>query len=439
MAQFTPPLVMSVHGIRTAAEWQHTLAEELGRQGIKFKHRRFGYYPMRHFLRSSQNKKLVDEFFTWYTQAIDSYKGEIELASPRKRPSVVAHSFGCFTIGYAMLKHKEIKFDKVILCGSILPSDFDWNTLFVRDQVGRVLNECGDDDVWVALAPYAVRGTGRSGRDGFAFLGSKCRNEFCIDCEHGDFFQPGHIAGTWLPFLTTEPNTLTTMHGSDIPSSAEFDRFIAQVRAIDRVRFGSLPGHETVAIPEGYSRQWRDVNPDIYTFLVDRSTNTACGYINAMPLEKQAYEDVLAGRVKDNEIPGQSVVPYLADQNLNLYLMSIAVAPSLGRAEGLYSEPIETLLDGLIGLLRRYARRNVRIDEVAAIGWSAEGMRLCERVFEMTQSGSVTTPTQASGAAQQTVEHPVYRLRLSPEALARQALRHRGLRRLLQAYEEMGR
>lgn len=430
MADFVPPLVISVHGIRTRAEWQNTLAEELARFSVKFKNRRFGYYPLRHFIRSGRNQQEVDSFFTWYSAVVAAYRPAVDPDVPAMRPSVIAHSFGSFIVCYAMLKHKEIKFDKVILCGSILPGDFDWNTLMVRDQVGQVWNECGGKDTWVAVAPWVIRDTGRSGRDGFVFIGSKCRSEFYDFHSHSDFFQPGHITETWLRrYLMAEPSTLTTIHGGDVASPSQYERYIAEVRAIDRERFNSLPGHDSVAIPEGYSRQWRGVNPDIYTFLLDRATGAARGYINAMPLKNEWFEDVLSGKVPDNRIPGEAVVPYVADQQLSLYLMSIAVADGAGRFGGLYNEALESLVDAFIGLLRRLARNNIRIREIAAIGWTPEGIRLCEDVFGMRQDGSVSVD---SGPA-----HPVYRLQLSGASLGPRARRHRGVRKLLDAYDTL--
>ena len=42
-------------------------------------------------------------------------------------PSIVVHSYGTYIAGEAMLKYPEIKFDRMILCGAILRSDFPWD------------------------------------------------------------------------------------------------------------------------------------------------------------------------------------------------------------------------------------------------------------------------------------------------------------------------
>lgn len=224
MTDFIPPLVMSIHGIRTHAEWQNVFGEVLNGEGIQFRNRRFGYYALSSFVQPAKNQHHVDEFFEWYGEIIEKFPA-VDVSNPSKRPSVIAHSFGSFVIGYAMLKYREIKFDKIILCGSILPRDFDWHVLFVRDQVGRVRNEVGGRDVWAWLSPFFVRGTGWSGRYGFSFLGSRCSNDHHDFHEHSDFFQPIHIRQAWLPFLRTPPSKFAItvgISGRRIPTKSTF-------------------------------------------------------------------------------------------------------------------------------------------------------------------------------------------------------------------------
>jgi len=435
--KYVPPLVMSVHGIRTYAEWQYTLAEVLNRRCIQFKMRRFGYYPVTSFVRSARNQRHVDEFFDWYSAVVREFN-TVDSADATKRPSVIAHSFGSFIVGYSALKYREIKFDKVILCGSILPVDFDWHTLFIRDQVGRVRNECGGQDIWVSLAPVGVRGTGTSGRTGFAFLGSRCANDRYDYHKHSDFFQVAHIEQAWLPFLSVEPSRFIIVHGGNIPDDKTYETYIHRTRAIDRVRYGRLPAHSTVAIPFRYSRQWREANRDIYTFIVDRTSGKVCGYINAMPLTDDVFEKVMTGELLDNQIPGGAVLPYVRDQVLKVYFLSIAVAPpQTFPTRAHYDEAVENLVDALFGQLRMYgSSRGIRVEEVGAIGWTPEGERLSRHHFGMTQTATLKIPeTTVAGA--NTVEHPIFRLKLSREAAGAPARIHRGLSKLLDTYDEL--
>jgi len=130
--KFRPRLVICLHGIRTWARWQKIVAEVLGDQSIKFKLYDFGWYGLRKFLWDRSNERMVDEFYDKYNAIVKQYSS-IDPANYLKRPSVVAHSFGTFVVGKCMLKYDSVRIDKLILCGSILPTDFDWATLLARD------------------------------------------------------------------------------------------------------------------------------------------------------------------------------------------------------------------------------------------------------------------------------------------------------------------
>lgn len=65
-----------------------------------------------------------------------------------ERPSIVAHSFGTYIFGNALMRYPFLRFNKVLLCGSILPADFPWDVLVDRGQVQAVRNEHGARDTW---------------------------------------------------------------------------------------------------------------------------------------------------------------------------------------------------------------------------------------------------------------------------------------------------
>src|SRR4029077_7682565 len=95
---------------------------------------------------------------------------------------------------------------------------------------------------------------------------------------------------------------------------------------IDRQVFGLLENYQAVEIPRGLSLEWIKVNPDIYTFLIDRASRKPAGYINAMPVDDSLYALILGGGVADNEVPASGIVAYGRDQEVKIYLMSIAVS-----------------------------------------------------------------------------------------------------------------
>jgi hypothetical protein len=99
-----------------------------------------------------------------------------------------------------MLRYAFIRFDKVILCGSILPRDFPWNQLIDRGQIQAVRNEFGVRDPWVRRVRGYVRNTGCSGAVGFSNTHTRLyQRDF--DYDHGEYFGRDHMLDTWVPFL----------------------------------------------------------------------------------------------------------------------------------------------------------------------------------------------------------------------------------------------
>jgi pimeloyl-ACP methyl ester carboxylesterase len=123
-------------------------------------------------------------------------------------PDIVAHSFGTLIIGRALELNKDIKFGKVILCGSILPPDFDWQGYISSKRVAAVLNHFGSNDFWARIAVRGIPHSGPSGRIGFIETGNKKDLLFNVRAEgyaHSDFFEKNkfnqHYNSIWQPFL----------------------------------------------------------------------------------------------------------------------------------------------------------------------------------------------------------------------------------------------
>jgi hypothetical protein len=288
-----------------------------------------------------------------------------------------------------MQKYPDIRFDKVILCGSILPVDFDWSNLFHRDQVNFVRNEYGRQDYWASIVGCFIPNTGASGTDGFQLLSTVVSQERFEYFNHSDYFNRQHIENHWLPALKKEPSPLQIRHGRNMHD--EIGKFVATLdatAAIDDICFANLPGYNLSKVPRGLSTTWIGINPDIYTFLFDRQFERVCGYINAMPIDEDCFDKIKAGQIRDNEITSDDIVPFLRDQTVKLYLMSVAIDPSLRRAsQGLLQEPLERLVNGFVSKLYYYAvNRQIRVSEVVSVGWTEAGRKLCE-AFGMLPRG----------------------------------------------------
>ena len=193
---------------------------------------------------------MVDKFYEFYSETILNKQYDVDTNHYLKRPSVIVHSFGSYIVGYCMLKYPDVKFDKIILCGSILPRDFEWATLFMRDQVNHVQNEYGLYDVWTKLVGRFVKRTGDSGTYGF-HIASTHFTEIRFDYfKHSDYFKGQHIRRYWVPFLQKQPCNFYIKHGHDFEDPKEFsDTLDITGTVIDEECYGSLPGYDKVELP----------------------------------------------------------------------------------------------------------------------------------------------------------------------------------------------
>jgi serine/threonine-protein kinase len=220
-SRYDPALAISAHGIRTHGQWQKTFAEVLSGSPTRIASYDYGRYGLLRFLTPGFNDRKIDEFYRWYSDTVRTC-GEVDLRRYDRRPCLAAHSLGTWIACNAMLKYDDIRFDKIILCGSILPVDFDWAKLFTRDQVALVSNECGHRDPWPRWASRFVPGTGPSGSAGFGWFEADVGNVVYDEFGHGEFLTRRHIEEHWMPFLRRCPSPLPVRHGRTLQSSGEF-------------------------------------------------------------------------------------------------------------------------------------------------------------------------------------------------------------------------
>jgi pimeloyl-ACP methyl ester carboxylesterase len=425
--KYKPPVVIAVHGIRTDAKWQKLLAEVAADNGLQIRLHDYGYFGIPKLLFPPSRAKKVGQFYEYYSSRISDKNLRIDLGNYEKRPSVIVHSFGSYIVVNCMLEHRDVKFDKIILCGSILPEDFDWSILFGRDQVNRVCNECGHKDFWAGVVGTVVPGTGKSGRSGFTFCSANFGQEHFELRTHTEFAYRNHIQEYWLPFLVKRPFGFIAKTGRDIEEAEEFRKTLDATHEIDLKVYQNTPNYDSVDLPRGLSLTWIEINPDIYTFLYNRADGTVKGYINAMPVNNTLFDRIKAGgEIKDNEIKASDILPFYSDQVLRMYIMSIAIDPSaLQASQGLFQEALEKLLYGLFDKLIWYALdRRIRVSELIAVGWTEKGCRLCEW-FDMK-------PVNKDSFG-----NTVYCTSLETKGLSQKKGIFPGLKRLLKTYERM--
>jgi pimeloyl-ACP methyl ester carboxylesterase len=209
-------VIFPLHGIRTFAPWQKALSDLVARHGWVCRLQRWSYgrFRLLGFLTPASREAKLN----WFHRQYDDEITDLRLFPEQGRtPSVVAHSFGTYILGYALLRFPFIRFNKVILCGSILPRDFPWDLLIARGQVQAVRNEFSARDKWVKLVHMFVRGTGPSGAFGFTCAHERLEQQK-FDYEHGEYFGVDHMEDRWVPFLNKRlPENVRSQNEPCIP------------------------------------------------------------------------------------------------------------------------------------------------------------------------------------------------------------------------------
>ncbi len=187
-------LVLSLHGIRTRGVWQKQLTRALGEGGLIHDPLDYDFFRAIQLVIPFLRKRKIKWFLEQYQVAV---KGRGD-----QRPSVIAHSFGTYLVAQTMEKYDEVKFDRIVFCGSIVRISFPWSTIFERRQAVRVLNDYGAKDFWAKAAEFMVSDAGPSGAKGFHDKGGGSVVErFRPLFRHSDYFYLANYQQNWVPFL----------------------------------------------------------------------------------------------------------------------------------------------------------------------------------------------------------------------------------------------
>lgn len=159
---------------------------------------KYGNIKLRALLDLSQ-KKYVKIF----AQEILKLSKEINSG----KPDVIAHSYGTLLLSEVlkMDENADIKLGRIILAGSIVRPDYDWNKVITNGQVEAVMCHYSPKDFWVKMSHYTIPGSGPSGCMGFND-GESVVHSREETYGHSDYFHEDNIDHVmnevWAPFLT---------------------------------------------------------------------------------------------------------------------------------------------------------------------------------------------------------------------------------------------
>lgn len=192
-------IIYSVHGIMSFGLWQNKLDSFVNNMDdyihIKYK---YNFFPIMSFLNLKKRSIEANRFKNELIALANRY--------PNARVDIIAHSFGTYLVADALEKltiYNSPAFNKIILCGSVLKEDHDWQGVIEKFSLNKVVNDCGISDVALLMSHTFAKGFGKGGRNGFKNTIANTIINRRFKGGHGCFFKPNHIEG-WVEFLKSD-------------------------------------------------------------------------------------------------------------------------------------------------------------------------------------------------------------------------------------------
>ncbi|OYU28150.1 MAG: hypothetical protein CFE41_07970 [Burkholderiales bacterium PBB2] len=183
-------VVALIHGIRTAAGWQEKAREALAVEGkVVVAPIGYGYQDVIRFLGPCRQGAI---------ERVERELRDLQRLHKDSDLVVMAHSFGTYIVSRILREQPDIRIKRLLLCGSIIPTAYRWDSLPHEFTNQTCVNEVGTRDVWPVFARVASLGYGGSGT--FGFKTSRVWDRF-FDYRHSDFFTDDHFKVFWKPFI----------------------------------------------------------------------------------------------------------------------------------------------------------------------------------------------------------------------------------------------
>jgi putative serine esterase DUF676 len=185
-------LVVLVHGINTRASWFGTVKPSLEDAGFIVASAGYELYGVFRFLLPFERLRR---------RAIARVTTKIRLARqlhPHAKMSVIAHSFGSFVVAQILEYEFDLKWHRIILCGSVVREDLPLEQYLQRFDA-PIVNEIGTNDFWPALARAITWGYGSVGS--YGFQSPAVTDRWHAGFHHSDFLTQDFCKQFWIPFL----------------------------------------------------------------------------------------------------------------------------------------------------------------------------------------------------------------------------------------------
>lgn len=231
--------VFTVHGIRTYGEWQSRLRDIVFSEtdDVQFYTYKYGYFSSVAFLFPPARKLEVDR--------LEARLAELLLTSP-ERIVVFAHSFGTYLAVEALkrvLPGLSANLNvTIVLCGSVLPEDFNWSFIRSNPQI-RVINDCGSSDYVLSVAKMTALNFGMAGKVGFSgFNDAQLFNRW-FKGGHSHYFDGDEfMKKRWAPIISGELGRGVDERGQPAARDVILDGIAYAVSRVKWLVYGAVSG-----------------------------------------------------------------------------------------------------------------------------------------------------------------------------------------------------
>lgn len=188
-------VLILTHGIMTLGKWTDKVELSFADSGykvIKYKYPHFS--ALKIMLPWSREKALQD-----YADFVE----DILIEHPDCELNFISHSFGTF-MTMNSLYASDISYmpdiKNIILCGSVLRTDFEMSKFIKKLKPCLIINDCAYNDIALLLCNMTCYGLGNAGRIGFRGHNNVLINRYYRG-GHSVYFDDSRIEKYWKPIF----------------------------------------------------------------------------------------------------------------------------------------------------------------------------------------------------------------------------------------------
>ena len=186
-------LIIPIHGINTRASWLQYFSLMATSSGWGFAPFVYGREWLTTLANPWRRKALVEEFRIWLNEVRKVHDGPV---------CIFGHSLGSYLFSryLASMGDLDERFCGVVFAGSIVGTDFDWQSHIDGGRVAAVQNTYSPNDFWVSKIPEFGM-YGRAGAAGFRQQHERLQQVKVDLLSHTNMFDRDLIERIWMPFF----------------------------------------------------------------------------------------------------------------------------------------------------------------------------------------------------------------------------------------------